>query len=300
MKKEFLLYCFKKHFALAAKHPNLWNYRPIASYLGRMKTFVLSQCQSDLVNLDGRTMSLPENEFLHLMLFEHEGFVTKVVKNLVKKGNNVLVLGANIGYWTCLIAELVGESGKVFAFEPSPDNFKFLQKNVELNDYKNIVLEQKAVADKSYQTKLYLSEGGSMDHRIYDTHTDRESVNIDVVKLDEYFSGNDIVFDFIESDIQGADFAAVQGMHSLLKKSLDVNFIIEFSPEKAKEYGSNPDDFIDNFVKLEYDFYELWWHENKLIPISVGKLKEYAKNDINTNLLCLKRKFDQKSFFKTL
>ena len=90
MKKKILLYCFKKHFAFAAKHPNLWNYRPIASYLGRMKTFVLSQCKSDFVKLDKISMTLPENEFLHLVLFEHEGLVSKIAKNLVKKENNVL------------------------------------------------------------------------------------------------------------------------------------------------------------------------------------------------------------------
>ena len=127
-KKKILLYLFKKNYALAAKHPKLWKFRPTASYLGRMKTFVRSQCKTDFVKLDGRSMMLPEHDFLHLILFEHEGLSTKVVKKLVKKGDNVLILGANIGYWTCLIAELVSGSGKVFAFEPGPGNFKFLKK----------------------------------------------------------------------------------------------------------------------------------------------------------------------------
>lgn len=293
MKKKILLFCFKKHMELAAKHPKLWNYRPIASYLGRMKTFVLSQCATDFVKLDGRSMMLPKNEFLHLILFEHYGLDTKVVKKLVRKGNNVLILGANIGYWTCLIAELVGESGRVFAFEPSPDNFKFLQKNVELNGYTNVILEQKAVADKSYKTKLYLSEGGGMDNRIYDTNTNRKSLDIEVIKLDEYFKDNDLRFDFIKSDIQGADFAAIQGMQSLIKRSPNANFIIEFAPKKAKEYGSDPHQFIDNLAELNYNFYEIWWYDKRIRPITITKLKDYAENNIDTNLVCLKRKSDE-------
>ncbi len=292
-KKKILLYLFKKNYALAAKHPKLWKFRPTASYLGRMKTFVRSQCKTDFVKLDGRSMTLPANEYLPLVVFEHEGLDTKIVKKLVKKGDNVLILGANIGYWTCLIAELVSESGKVFAFEPSPGNFKFLKKNVELNGYKNVVLEQKAVAEKSYQTKLYLSEGSGIDNRIYDTQTNRKSVDIDVIKLDNYFKNSDITFDFIKSDIQGADFAAIQGMQSVIKRSPNVNFIIEFAPQKAKEYGADPNQFIDYLAELNYDFYELWWYDKKIKPVTIKKLKNYAEKNIDTNLLCLKRKSDE-------
>lgn len=289
MIKKILLSYFKKHMEIAAKHPRIWEYRPIASYLGRMKTFVLSQCATDFVKLDGRSMHLPKNEFLHLILFEHDGFDTKVVRKLVNKGNNVLILGANIGYWTCLIAEHVGSSGKIFAFEPSPDNFKFLKKNVEINGYKNVTLEEKAVSNRSYQTQLYLSEGGGMDNRIYDTKTNRQSINIEVVKLDEYFQDNPIEFDFIKSDIQGADFAAVEGMYSVIKRSSNINFIIEFAPKKAKEYGSDPNRFIDYFGELGYDFYEIWWYDKKLRHISSEQLKDYAKNDIDTNLVLLQK-----------
>ena len=128
MKKRLLLYLFKINYALAAKYPKLRKFRPTASYLGRLKTLVLSQCKSDFVKLDGRSMVLPAKEFLHLVVFEHEGLDTKIVKKLVKRGDNALVLGANIGYWTYLLAELVGESGRVSTFEPSPNNFEFLKK----------------------------------------------------------------------------------------------------------------------------------------------------------------------------
>jgi len=285
MKKKILLYCFKKHFAFAAKHPNLWKYRPIASYLGRLKTFVLSQCKSNFVKLDKISMTLPENEFLHLVLFEHEGLVSKIVKNLVKEKNNVLVLGANIGYWTCFLAELVGNSGKVYAFEPSPENFEYLQKNVHDNNFKNTILEKKAVADKSYQTKLYLSDG-TMDNRIYDPHLNRKSIKIDVIKLDEYFKNLNLKLDYIQSNIQGADFAAILGMKELLKKSPNLKLMIEFAPKMAKEFGTDPNDFIDMLSAENFKFYEVWWYAKKAKLITSKKLKDYVKNNIDTNLLC--------------
>jgi len=285
MKKRILLYIFKKHFALAAKHPNLWEYRLIASYLGRMKTFVLSQCKSNFVKLDKISITLPENEFLHLVLFEHEGLVTKIAQNLVKEKNNVLILGANIGYWTCFLAELVGNSGKVYAFEPSPENFEYLQKNVHDNNFKNTILEKKAVADKSYQTKLYLSDG-TMDNRIYDPHLNRKSIKIDVIKLDEYFKNLNLKLDYIQSNIQGADFAAILGMKELLKKSPNLKLMIEFAPKMAKEFGTDPNDFIDMLSAENFKFYEVWWYAKKAKLITSKKLKDYVKNNIDTNLLC--------------
>lgn len=279
---------------LAQKHPKLWEYRLIASYLGRMKTVVLSQCKSDFVKLDGRSLRLPENEILNLILFEHEGLETKVVKKLVTKGENVLVLGANIGYWTCLLAELVGESGKVFAFEPSPTTFEYLKKNVETNGYQNVILEQKAVADKSYHAKLYLSEGGSMDNRIYDSRMNRKTVDVDVVKIDDYFKNSELKFDFIKMNIQGADFAAIEGMEFLLKKSPNAKLIVEFGPEMSKGFGTDPNKFIDNMAEKNYNFYELWWYDKKIKPITIEKLKNFVKKNIDTNLICIKRNSDEK------
>ena len=121
-----------------------------------------------------------------------------------------------------------------------------------------------------------------------------------IIKLDDYFKNSDITFDFIKSDIQGADFAAIQGLQSVIKRSPNVNFIIEFAPQKAKEYGTDPNQFIDYLAELNYDFYELWWYDKKIKPITIKKLKNYAEKNIDTNLVCLKRKSDEETLNKTL
>ena len=63
------------------------------------------------------------------------------------QGNFVIDLGANIGYYTCILAKLVGKDGKVFAFEPDPRNLKLLEKNIKVNEYNNVVIVDKAVSD---------------------------------------------------------------------------------------------------------------------------------------------------------
>lgn len=289
MLKNFLLCWYKKHESFAAQHDWAWRFKPSASYLGRTKTFVLSHCASELINIDNRTMQIPKNEYLHVVVLENDGLDARVIKKLVKKGDTVLDLGANIGYWTCLLADLVGETGRVFAFEPSPDNFQLLKKNVEMNGYKNVTLEQKAVANDNYKTLLYLSKG-SMDGRIYrPPNENRPTVEIEVVRLDDYFKNMDVKFDFIKSNVQGADFAALKGMSQVLKKSENVKIEVEFSPIMEKEFNANTEEFINNFSSMGFHFFEQWWFNKKLVPVDVEKLKRYAKENHDTNLLCVKQ-----------
>jgi len=285
MMKKFLLKWYKLNLLTIGRINKAWTFRPTASYLGRTKTFVLSRCASDFVVLDGRSMSIPANEYLHVVIMEHEGYETKLVKNIVKKGDNILVLGANIGYWTCLFAELVGDTGRVFAFEPSPYNFQLLKKNVEMNYYRNVTLEQKAVADNNYKTLLYLSDS-TMDNRIYDPHLNRKSIEVEVVKLDDYFENLDVSIDFVKSNIQGADLAAIQGMSELLKKSKNVKLIVEFTPSMSEEFGSDSKEFIEFLANEGFKFYGIKWYVKKLKPLQASMLKNCAKTDAEINLFC--------------
>ena len=127
-----------------------------------------------------------------------------------------------------------------------------------------------------------------MDNRIYKSHPNRKSVDVDVVKLDDYFKNTDIEFDFINSNIQGADFAGIQGMQSLLQKSPNAKLIVEFSPDQAKQFGSDPNEFIDSMAEQNFNFYEVWWYNKKIKPITIKKLKDYTKKNIDTNLLLIK------------
>jgi len=91
-----------------------------------------------IVNVLGHKMYLDDLDTLHLAINGiWEPLETNLIKNKIKEGDIVLNIGANIGYYTLLIARLVGSNGKVFAFEPDLNNFKILKKNIEINNYKN-------------------------------------------------------------------------------------------------------------------------------------------------------------------
>ena len=288
LKKKILLFWYKKNMEILGKYERAWRFRPTASYLGRTKTFVLNRCKTSSVEFDGRLMTIPENEYLQFTILTHNRSREKYFKKVIKKGDIVLDLGANVGYFTCLFAQLVGETGKVYAFEPEPSNFKLLKKNVEMNNYKNVVLEEKAVSNKTHKARLFLTDNGSMDHRLYESDQKRESIEVDVIKLDDYFKDQEIQFNFIKSDLQGSDIAAIDGMQELFKKSKNVKMDFEFAPHMAKGFGSDPEEFIDRIKNLGFNFYENARYDIKPNHLEPEQVKKYAREGIHTHLLIVK------------
>lgn len=286
--KRLLLNWYKINMRLLGRYEKAWKFRPTASYLGRTKTFVLSRCKSNSVVFDGRSMTIPENEYLQYVLYQHNNLEEKLVRNIIKKGDIVLDVGANAGYWTCLFAELVGDTGKVFAFEPVPYNFQLLKKNVEMNGYKNVTLEQKAVSNKTHTTQMYLTDHGSMDHRLNQPNQNRKSIEVEAVKLDDYFKNLDISVDLIKSDIQGADFAGIEGMQQLIEKSKNVKIIIEFAPHMAKGFGPTPEEFIEFLKNSGFQFYQVTTYDKKPKLLTPSQLREYSQKNVHTNLLLLR------------
>lgn len=72
----------------------------------------------------------------------------KLLHNFIHPGDWVIDIGANVGHYTKRFSELVGEGGRVIAFEPVPATFALLSANVELFSHRNVSLINAAVSDK--------------------------------------------------------------------------------------------------------------------------------------------------------
>ncbi len=235
----------------------------------------------------GHKMFLDKKDFLELAKYGfYEKSITELIKKKVKKGDVVLDIGANIGYYTLIFAKLVGKKGKVFAFEPEPTNFSLLKKNVEVNGYKNVVLVQKAVLNKIGKLNLYLNEDNMGDHRTYDSHDDRRFIEIESIRLDDYFKDYNGRINFIKMDIQGAEFGALQGMYDLLKKN-SVEMTTEFWPGGFKRFGASSEEYLNLLTKLGFKIYQMGDKET----INIHEFLKRYSSEIEdfTNLLCIKQ-----------
>lgn len=253
-----------------------------------VKKLIISKLK--FAEVDGHKMFLDPNDSLCLSINEvHEPLTTQLVKKEIKKGYVVLDIGANIGYYTLIFAKRVGESGKVFAFEPDPDNFALLKKNIEVNGYRNVILVECAVSNKTGKVKLYLSEDSARD-RIYDSHDNRKSIEIESIRLDDYFANYNGRIDFVKMDIEGAEGGAMQGMPLLLEKNKNLKIITEFWPIGLKRFGITPDEYLSLLLNQGFKLYNVNEEEQKIEPTNISKLLEtytYQKENY-TNLLCIR------------
>lgn len=280
------------YHALGVANKLLPTYRKaIAAFPSLGNDFMLSLLRPRVAEVLGHRMFLDSLDTLRLSANGiYEPLETEFIGRLVKEGDVVVDIGAQIGYYTLILAKLVGKDGRVFAFEPAPQNFALLRRNVAMNDYHNVVAVQKAISNTTGQVRLYLSTEDMGDHRIYDSGDRRKSIEIEAIRLDDYFESYLGSISFIKMDIQGAELGAIQGMALLLQGNANVNILTEFWPYGLERFGFEPEDYLGLLAGQGFHLYELKEATNKIEPTSIGDLlRTYTPEKRNyTNLAALR------------
>jgi FkbM family methyltransferase len=243
------------------------------------------------VTVQGHRMWLDDKDTLELGTHEvYEPVETGLFNTHLRAGDRVLDIGANIGYYTLIAARRVGPQGRVYAFEPDPANFRLLEKNVRANGYANVVLVNKAVADKNGKIRLYLNPSNRGDHRVYDSKDGRSSIEIETVALDRFFKPLDKKIHFIKMDIQGAEALALEGMKGLVRANKGLKLITEFSPASLEMAGSRPPSYLKNLQALGFRFFEISEKKKSVRPVKPAPLlkRSWGGSEDYTNLLCIK------------
>ncbi|MDY0091854.1 MAG: FkbM family methyltransferase [Candidatus Vecturithrix sp.] len=188
----------------------------------------------------------------------------RLISQVVKPGQCIVDIGANIGIYTCLFSKLVGPTGEVHAFEPEHKNFQHLQHLTR--HLCNVTLHQLAIGLSTGQLTLYCSNELNVDHRTYFTSEMRPSQTVNSITLDDYIQGKPV--DFIKMDIQGYEYAALQGMQKTLQRNPSLWMIMELSPYHLQLAGSNQEDVV-RFLQARY--FQIFLIQNSnVVPLPSG------------------------------
>lgn len=263
--------------------------RGIGKYksINKVNRYFVSQLRPDFIEYDGMKLFLDEKDSLGLSIAKiHEKTETQIVREEIREGDVVLDIGAHIGYYTLIFAKLVGEKGRVYSFEPSPENFRLLTKNVEANNFQNVVCVNKIVSNKPGKVKLFGSDSSTGNRLFGDS--EQSTIEIDSITLDEYFKNGAEEIGFVKLDIQGAEPLALEGMSSIINKNKKLTIMQEWWPNGIKRLGRSPDAHLKELAKSGFEIIEIDDINGKLIPTSVETLmKKYPNKDLeDINLLC--------------
>ena len=220
----------------------------------------------------------------------YEPAETQIVMENVKLGYSVVDIGANIGYFTLLLASLVGPEGQVIAFEPDPESCALLKKNVRENGYKNIKVVKKAVSNTTSEMKLFLDRFNNLDHRIIESSDARRWVKIDSIRMEDYFPDLSDSIDFIKMDIQGAEGLALEGMRGVLEKNQKIKILTEFWPEGLEISGYGAERYLCELADIGFRFIDVLGCSRIQEETSVDRLLDVylSEPNIHTNILCIR------------
>ena len=285
---DFLFLLYKKCMKKFSFGYGISKFYPIKIIMKKFE----SNFKSDYAIVQGSKMFLDPGDSLDLSINGVYGELdTKIIREEIHEGDIVIDVGANIGYYTLIFAQLVGSSGKVFAFEPESKNFEILKKNIEINNYPNIVAEQKIVSDKSGIVKLFIAEHGIVGHRINQQKSSQKFIEVESIILDNYIKklNLDNKINFIKIDVEGSEPKVLEGAKEIMQKSNQLKIFTEFNRESVKEYGVEPKEMIDLLYRNGFKIYLPNYKENKINLTNVNELLTSKETLLeNINLLCKK------------
>lgn len=192
----------------------------------------------------------------------------------IRPGMKVVNIGANIGLYAVIASSLVGATGEVHAFEPSPQTFDWLNNNVDLNDCKNVRTLRLALSDKKGKAMLRAdpknvhADGHRFVQEIADVRGGMLSTDevVECGTLDEYMqslSGSEISpIDVMIIDVEGAELSVLRGGLQAMLASPNLLLLLECTV--------NHDEVERMLVDLEFEFFT-WDIKNKILQPALFK-----------------------------
>lgn len=205
-----------------------------------------------------------------------EYYETLLLLKHLKRGDVFLDIGANIGYYSLIGAQCVGEGGRVIAFEPEANNFQLLEKNRTLNGFDALIdAHQVALSNTNSSSTLYLSNDNYGDHRSFPGQTHQRKETVKTLVGDHLISDEHPV-NFIKVDTQGAEYHVLSGLRKTITNNrAHLKMIVEFCPFGLRHSGASGTQLLALLDEFEFSYHIIDHHRDHLLPIDSQSLQEW-------------------------
>ena len=273
-KHQYIKEMFNVHKHLF-EYPSLINDSPITKIeiTKEQVTFTVRNGENSIkLCCDERdAYSLP---MIFLNLSETETEEQAMILKLIKPGDFVLDIGANIGWYTIsILLERKGVS--VYSFEPIKSSFHYLKQNLKLNNLNSDKVHNIGFSDENKTIKFYFDVEFAMASSMANLRENEETVTEECVvkRLDDFVSATPSLrrIDFIKCDVEGAELFVFKGAIETIRKDKPIIFT-EMLRKWAGKFNYHPNQIISLLKDLGY----------RCFTIYNGGLKEFFEMDDNT------------------
>jgi FkbM family methyltransferase len=165
-----------------------------------------------------------------------ELWISNFIRSTLRSGMTAVEIGSNCGYYSVLIADLIGKKGKLFAFDANPRMYELTHKNLEMNGFRERSrVFNKAVSDREGIAKFFVFRDHLGSSSLYDLsvlaeqYGDKaEAIEVETVRLQDAI-GEDVVVDFLKIDAEGSERQIFDAAWPLIEKSREIQIVVEYA-----------------------------------------------------------------------
>jgi FkbM family methyltransferase len=202
-----------------------------------------------------------------------ESWIVVALTGMVRRGMYTVNVGANVGYYTMLLADLAGPEGKVMAFEPQPRLAALIEFSAHANGFygDRVTVQPFAVGDKALTRVELLSSPLRNGYAFVRDELEAKHVvqknetrGVKQVTLDDEIARP---VDFLLMDCEGSEERVWDGMQGVLDRSPKMQMVLEFTPMFLKD----PLGFARKLTSRGHHLFEITAY-GELVSISEEKL----------------------------
>jgi FkbM family methyltransferase len=240
-----------------------WRRRVSIPLRGRVAPETTIQLPGRRMRVDLRDYPIGQSLYLD---GSYEPALERLMRHTDLGGSVCLDIGANIGVHTLTMSELVGPTGRVYAFEPEAHNHQLLEQNLRLNGVTNVELRRCVVSDREGVCQIRLSPINYGDHRVAAAAPD--SWQIQAVPMTTADASLKALprgaVRFAKIDVQGHEPRVLAGMSETLDRNPDLIMVIEVDPDRLVSAGTSGAELVARLYEQGFAGWEL--HEHRIIP----------------------------------
>jgi FkbM family methyltransferase len=185
-----------------------------------------------------------------------EMWTTEAMLRFLRPGMTAVDIGANLGYFTLIMADVVGKDGRVVAFEPNPRMAARLRQSIHVNGFANIVeVHECAASDHDGEAVMFVPPSEPKNAHFAAASGREGELQVRVQRADAFEAALDA--DLIKIDTEGAEELVWRGMEAIIGRNRPLTVLLEFN------LGRYPDaaQFLDailaqGFALHRIDFFD--------------------------------------------